>query len=88
MAACKFLIPFSGSANDIFSKVKTAVHGQGGQFNGDDTGGNFDVSVFGNSIKGSYTVLGQELDIVIDSKPFLIPCSTIESFLKNKFAGS
>ncbi len=88
MAACKFLIPFNGSANDIFSKVKTAVQGQGGQFNGDDTGGNFDVSVFGNSIKGSYTVLGQELDIVIDSKPFLIPCSTIESFLKNKFAGS
>ena len=86
MAACNFLIPFSGSANEIFSKVKTAIQGQGGQFNGDDTGGSFDVSVFGNSIKGSYTVAGQDLDVTIDSKPFLIPCSTIESFLKSKLS--
>ncbi|MEO7801349.1 MAG: hypothetical protein ABIR81_05085 [Ginsengibacter sp.] len=86
MAACNFLIPFSGSANEIFGKVKTAIQGQGGQFNGNDTGGSFDVSVFGNSIKGSYTVAGQDLDIIVDSKPFLIPCSTIESFLKSKLS--
>ncbi len=86
MSACNFLIPFSGSANEIFSKVKTAIQGQGGQFNGDDTGGSFDVSVFGNSIKGSYTVAGQDLDIIVDSKPFLIPCSAIESFLKSKLS--
>lgn len=86
MAACNFLIPFRGSASEIYSKVKTAIQGQGGQFNGDDTGGSFDVSVFGNSIKGSYSVAGQDLDITIDSKPFLIPCSTIESFLKSKLS--
>jgi len=82
--ACNFNIPFSGSPQNILNKARTAVQGQGGTFNGDETSGNFDVNVFGSIIKGSYTVMGNELNIIIDSKPFLIPCSTIESFLKNK----
>lgn len=84
--ACKFSIPFSGSADQILAKAKSAVEGQGGKFEGDTNSGNFDVSVFGSTIGGSYTVTGQELNLVISDKPFLIPCSTIEGFLKNKIA--
>ncbi|MDQ3682136.1 MAG: hypothetical protein M3352_03570 [Bacteroidota bacterium] len=87
MAACNFSIPFSGSSQDVLNKAKSSVQSQGGNFNGDERGGTFDVSVFGNTIKGSYSVSGQNLDIIIDSKPFLIPCSTIESFLKNQIGG-
>ena len=84
--ACQFTIPFSGAANDILSKAKTAIQSQDGSLTGDESSGDFDVSVFGNTIKGSYSVAGNDLEIVIQSKPFLIPCSTIESFLKNKLA--
>ncbi len=84
MSACNFSIPFSSGAEDVLEKAKTAINSQGGNFNGDASGGSFDVSVFGNTIKGSYTVEGSTLNVVIDSKPFLVPCSTIESFLKSK----
>ena len=84
MSACNFSIPFSGSPQDVLNKARSSVQSQGGNFDGDETGGAFDVSVFGSTIKGSYAVSGQNLDITIDSKPFLIPCSTIESFLKNQ----
>jgi len=84
MSACNFIIPFSGRANDILSKAKNAILSQNGTFEGDDLMGNFDVTVLGSTIKGSYSVTGQDLNMVIESKPFLIPCSTIESFLKNK----
>jgi hypothetical protein len=84
--ACKFSIPFSGNATDILSKAKTAIQSQGGTLSGNESAGDFDVSVFGNTIKGSYLVAGADLDIEIHSKPFLIPCSTIEGFLKNKLA--
>lgn len=84
MAACNFSIPFSGSATDVYNKAKTSVQGQGGTFNGNESGGSFSVTVFGNTIAGSYSVVGQNMEIVIDSKPFLIPCSTIEGFLKNQ----
>lgn len=81
MSACNFSIPFTGSAEKILDKAKSTVEGQGGTFNGDETQGNFDVSVFGNSVSGSYNVGAQNLEIIIESKPFLVPCSVIESFL-------
>lgn len=82
--SCQFTIPFTGRPNDILSKAKFAIHSQDGTFNGDESAGDFSVSVLGSIIKGSYAVAGQQLNIVIESKPFLIPCSTIESFLRNK----
>ncbi|HEX2534655.1 MAG TPA: hypothetical protein VHK69_13010 [Chitinophagaceae bacterium] len=87
MAACNFNIPFSGSAEQVLQKAKTTVQGQGGTFEGDAQAGSFSVSVFGNSIAGSYTVSGQSLAIVIDSKPFLVSCGMIEGFLKSQLGG-
>ena len=84
MAACEFTLPFTGQPQDVLGKARSAVQKQGGNFEGDETNGNFDISVFGNTIAGSYNVDGQSLNIVINSKPFLIPCSTIEGFLKNQ----
>lgn len=84
--ACRFMIPFTGKANDVLSRAKSAIQNQGGTLEGDASAGNFDVSVFGNTINGTYSITGSDLDIVIQSKPFLIPCSSIESFLKNKIA--
>lgn len=84
MSACNFSIPFSGQPEEILRKAGSSINAQGGSFTGNSSGGNFDVSVFGNSIRGSFSISGNNLNVVIDSKPFLVPCSTIESFLKNK----
>ena len=84
MSACNFSIPFTGPAEVILQKAKTTVENQGGTFNGDSAQGNFDISLFGNSIIGSYAVTGSDLNIVIEEKPFLVPCAAIESFLKKQ----
>ncbi len=86
MSACNFTLPFSGESAKVLDKARSAVQSQGGQFTGDMQSGNFEVSVFGNTIAGSYNVSGQDLNIVIESKPFLVPCSAIESFLKNQIS--
>lgn len=86
MAACNFSVPFTKSATDILDRAKQTIESQSGNFNGDETNGSFDVSVFGNTVKGSYTVEGQTLLIEITEKPFLVPCSMIESFLVNKLS--
>lgn len=80
---CRFKIPFSGSSEQVLNRAKTAVEGQGGTFSGDEISGNFEVKVMG-TIRGSYSVLGNELDISIDSKPMFVGCGMIESFLKSK----
>lgn len=81
MSDCKISIPFSGLASAAILKAKTAIENQNGLFSGDEYSGEFDVSVFGNTIKGNYNVQGQILNLVITHKPFFVPCSTIESIL-------
>jgi hypothetical protein len=86
MSICNFSIPFSGEPNVILAKAKAAVESQSGNFSGDINSGNFDVTVLGNTIRGNYIVAEQNLNLTITEKPFLIPCSTIESFLKSKIS--
>jgi len=83
MAKCNFSIPFSGSAEEVFTRAKTAVQKQGGSFEGDASGGNFSINVFG-TITGSYSVSANQLNIVIEDKPIMIPCGAIENALKNQ----
>ena len=84
--ACNFSIPFTGTPEEVLNKARTAVQSQGGNFEGDTITGIFGVTVVGNTIKGSYTVDGQNLVIVIDTKPFFVPCSTIEGYLKSQIS--
>lgn len=79
--ACNFNLQFSEPPSTAVGKARAAVESQNGIFTGDETSGNFEVTVFGNTIKGDYTVTGQVLNLVITDKPFFLPCSTIESFL-------
>jgi hypothetical protein len=81
MSACNFSIPFSGSPAAILKKAQAAIHDQGGHFRGDGMAGAFQLTVLGSEITGSYNISGQDMTITIDSKPFMIPCSTIQSYL-------
>lgn len=83
MSKCNFSIGFTGSPEDVFNKARTAVEKQGGNFSGDSNSGQFSINVFGN-ISGRYTVSGSQLDIVIEDKPMMIPCSAIENVLKSQ----
>ena len=86
MSSCTFTVPFSGDATTIVNKAKTTVEKQDGTFTGDERSGSFHVSLMGNTVAGSYIVEGQNLTLTITDKPFFVPCSTIESFLKSKLA--
>lgn len=79
--SCKFNIPFSEPAESAILKAKSAIDSQNGTFSGDINSGEFEVTVFGNDIKGRYTVTGQILNLEITDKPFFVPCSMIETFL-------
>jgi hypothetical protein len=81
MSACEFNIPFSGTPDVVYNKAKSVIESQGGTFDGDINAGSFDVTVFGNRIAGDYSVNGQNLSLIIHTKPFLIPCNMIESVL-------
>ncbi len=81
MSDCNISIPFTNTVSAAIAKAKGAIENQNGTFKGDENSGEFEVSVFGNMIKGSYSVTGKTLHIIITNKPFFVPCSTIESLL-------
>lgn len=81
MSDCNISIPFSCTAEAVLSRAKAAMENQNGIFNGDENSGEFEVTVFANTIKGNYSVTGKILNLVITHKPFFVPCSTIESIL-------
>lgn len=84
--ACKFQFPFSVSPEEAVNKAKNAVESQNGNFSGDTTSGEFDVTVFGSFIKGNYTIEGQTLFLEVTDKPMFVPCGMIEGFLKKEIS--
>ncbi|MEO6220450.1 MAG: hypothetical protein ABIO81_08485 [Ginsengibacter sp.] len=86
MSNCNFSIPFSGDTSHILSKAKSAIETQNGLFDGDTNSGSFEVTVMSNTIRGNYSVSGQLMNIVITNKPFFVPCTTIEGFLRSRLA--
>lgn len=82
--ACDFQVPFTGDPQPLLQKAKAAVESQGGVFSGDEISGSFDVTVFGNRVAGTYSVAADVLSMHIHTKPFMVPCSMIESFLVNQ----
>lgn len=86
MSVCNFNLPFSEPASIAVEKARAAVESQNGIFNGNDLSGDFELTVFGNTIKGNYSVSGQVLNLEITDKPFFVPCSTIESFLSKQIS--
>ncbi len=84
MSACNFSITFTGEKSVLLGKARKTIESQGGVFDGNEEKGNFDITMMGFTIIGHYTVVNDQLNVVIDEKPMLIPCSAIETFLQQK----
>ncbi|HUZ60417.1 MAG TPA: hypothetical protein VMU83_16725 [Hanamia sp.] len=86
MSTCDFNLSFSEPAAIAVEKARAAIESQNGIFSGDTNSGFFEVTIFGNTIKGNYRVSGQFLNLVITEKPFFVPCATIENFLQKEIS--
>ncbi|MBG9376410.1 hypothetical protein I5907_09210 [Panacibacter sp. DH6] len=79
---CNFSIKFDSNVHHIISKAKDAITGAGGNFNGNEAAGGFDIKTFMGAIEGTYTILNSEININIVKKPMFVPCSEIENQLR------
>jgi len=86
MAKHSFSANFTGTPQDTVAKVKGAIEKAGGKFNGDHDKGDFSVATPAGTVKGTYTVAGQDLQVQITDKPFIVPGSTIEAQVRKFLA--
>ena len=83
MASCDpFTTGFSGSADQLFAKLSKLVHDNGGRITGNASAGTVSISTPIGAVDASYQVSGQDVTIHVTKRPFFLPCSTIESFVK------
>jgi hypothetical protein len=81
MNTCELTISFNQPASVMIANLQAKATSQGGTFTGNGISGTINVPVLGSYISGSYTIAGQEMQLTIDHKPFLISCNQIEIFL-------
>lgn len=81
---CNFEIEFSGSADELFNKLKAGISKANGVFDGNASSGSFDISVMGAHIVGQYTIAGHLLKTVITEKPFLVSCGQIQNLVRQQ----
>lgn len=85
MSQCSFSIPINITPAQVASKAKAAITNAGGQFVGNEQSGAFHISTPMGAIRGSYVIEGTYLNVIIESKPFLLGCGMIEKQLKSYF---
>jgi hypothetical protein len=79
-----FIVKLTSELSAILNKVKSLITGKGGKFEGNTECGSFDGKSVLGPIKVKYrSISDDEIEIVIEDKPFLIPSQTIESAIKN-----
>lgn len=88
MAGCHpFNVLVTTDLAAVLDRVRSQITGGGGQFDGDQQSGTFsgEVPVMGG-FEGQYEVSGDQITITITEKPFLIPCSVIETRIREFFS--
>ena len=82
--ACQFDIELTSTPDDLVQKAQEMVHGAGGSFAGDTERGEIKVKLPVGAIEGTYVIESGSIRFQIDKKPMLVPCGTIETFIRDR----
>ncbi|TDG34827.1 hypothetical protein EZJ43_16610 [Pedobacter changchengzhani] len=84
--ACSFKIKPKYDIEQIYQIALREIKRFKVDYKGDDKGGNFKLKLFEMVFKGKIGIEGNYIVVQIIEKPFLIPCSLIETSIKKYVA--
>lgn len=80
--SCKFSLKPKQDLETTYRIALREIERLGAQYNGDATGGSFELEVLGMRFKGIVQVESNIIVVNLTDKPLLVPCSLIESSVK------
>lgn len=83
MAVCRFVFDFAISEEKLVERIRAHVHRAGGSFEGSTSDGSFHLPTPVGEFKGYYQISGGTILLEVTDKPFFVPCSAIESKLRD-----
>ncbi len=72
---------------EFLNRMQKLATEYGGQVQGDEKSGHVSLDFILGSIKGDYTIEGQQLHLNITKKPFLVSYETIRATIKDYITG-
>jgi len=80
--SCRFTVSYPSPKEVLIDNLRDAILQVNGTFEGDLNEGVFRGSTPLGGFSGRYAINGDDIDISIDDKPFLIGCSRIEKEIR------
>ena len=87
MGQCQLIFQIQVPTADLLSQIEKFAQEYQGQFQGDEISGNVSLNFILGSIEGDYTIEGDQLNLNITKKPFLLSCDTISATIKEYLPG-
>jgi len=81
MTTCNFSFTVTEDPGTLYQRAKKEAQKHNATLNGDVNSGAFQVNSFAVTLKGTYFLKGNMLEITLTSKPFFIQCKTIEQVI-------
>jgi hypothetical protein len=82
MNRCEFTINFDGDSIELFQRALKESQKYNAVVEGDAYNGGFTIKSHFGYFAGSYAIDENVLRIALSSKPFYLPCKTIESIIR------
>jgi len=79
---CKFRLKPKQDLQETYWLALREIERFGARYNGDATGGSFELEILGMRFKGTIQVESNIIVVNLTDKPLLVPCSLIESSVK------
>ena len=73
----QFKVSYPGDKAELLDKIRSTV-GTKGKLDGNEQQGKFEGSTPVGNFEGSYTIQGDDINITIDKKPFLVSNGRIQ----------
>jgi hypothetical protein len=79
MSKCHIEIELGDEKKELMAKAKKAITKAGGELDGDDAQGHFNIPTPIGKITGDYTITDNTFTLDVTQKPLLVTCKRIET---------
>ncbi len=82
MGQCQFNYQLKEPVAVLLAQIQQLAKEYGGGFQGDESSGQISLTMLIGTIAGEYTIAGDQLQLTITKKPFLVGCATIDATIR------
>lgn len=82
MGQCQLVYRLKEPAAALLEQIRDLAREYQGEVQGNEHSGKLSLPLLIGTIDGEYTITGDQLELIITKKPFLLGCQTIDAVIR------